>query len=197
MAVSGTTCRAGLSARSGRSGRHSWLLPLLVGIVLAVALFIRAKDRRDMTVERDFSQMRVAAPAVAAGIEGSFRAQGRRGSLDQGHFVNVLESVVETTGVRFLAVLRGGEVFSAGEVPEGLTANAPDGESWDGAIFTLTRRFVPGRTRGHSGGGPPPWRGGWRRGDWSDGLEGDLECPVLVVGIADEVFVEPRASRAE
>lgn len=179
------------SANSGRFPRSAYLLPLLVGFALALLLVIRVRDRRDAAVGRDFNEMRVAARAIAAGVEGSYRGQSRRGTVDRDRFMEVLENVVDTTGVRFLALIRDQEVLSAGEVPAGLLEKIPAGENWDGTTFTLSRRFEPDsdRNEARGGGGPPPWRGGRGRGNRNSEPPTNQECPVLVVGIADEVFV--------
>ena len=140
-----------------KSRFREYLAPVLGGALLFAVLGVWAWHEHTRVRVQALNEMRQSGDAVGRALVGSMRPQMRRGRSRRQRFVETLESVVETTGIRFVVVLlEGNTIAAAGEVPAELETTGDTDERLAGNTFILWRTV---RIQG-----PPYVRGGFRRG---------------------------------
>ena len=201
-----------------KTGSRRYLPPGVAGAILLTVLGLWAWQEHTRVRIQAFQDMRDSAEAVSRALVGAMRPQVRREPRRGDRFVETLESVVETTGIRFVAVRQEARVVAtAGEVPAELETTGEMGECLDGDTFILWRtvwfqgrphrrgefgrdgrppdtgRFPPDFREGESFEGRPRRRGGPRRDPWPDtdrfALDFGEESQLLVVGMNAEGYL--------
>ena len=198
-----------------KTGSRRYLPPGVAGAILLTVLGLWAWQEHTRVRIQAFQDMRDSAEAVSRALVGAMRPQVRREPRRGDRFVETLESVVETTGIRFLAVRQEARVAAAaGEVPAELETAGEMGECLDEDTFILwrtvrfqgplhrRREFRGGPRPGmdefarDSGEGRRPRRGSGRGGRFRGGRPGDPfaldfgeESQLLVVGMNAEGYL--------
>jgi two-component system, NtrC family, sensor histidine kinase HydH len=137
---------------------RSYIMLAVAGAVLLAVLAAWAIRESRLARDQQFRELQSYARATARALLGSAQSDMRRGCLHRERFGAVLESIVETTDLRFV-LLRQGEtqlVASAGSAPADLRWKGPEGDELLQGLFvhweTVRIQDCAGRGAGRGGG---------------------------------------------
>ena len=158
--------------------------PILTALVL-LALLGSWTYRESHLVHRQARQeIRQSAAAIASALHGSVSAQTRRGRYSTERLQNVLDNVVQTAGLEFVQLRRGGRsLMEAGDLPDNLSpvrGEAGDHLGSEAYIFWQTVRLQD-RPVGRGRGRGPGWGRMMRDQDFDLDFGGSDQ--LLVIGL--------------
>ena len=148
--------------RDRRPSLRQYAAPVLGGVFLLLLLGIWAWQEHWRVRAQAILQIRESGEAVSRALVGSMRPWMRHGRFRRDRLTETLESVVETTGIRFVVIRDGhGTVAVAGEAPPHIETFGPGGGRPEGDTFILWRTVkfqvpLPSRQEGRGTPWTPP-----------------------------------------